>query len=186
MELTEEEKLISRSKNDSEAFGELYDNYHSQIYGYILKRTGNIAIAEDITSDTFFKALDNLSKFRWQGYSFSSWLYRIANNCIIDHYRKASKEDKVTQSEVLNLNSSSDNSASTELIAMQDEFEKNQQYVQIHKAIMELPINYQEVISLRYFENKKVNEIASIVDKPEGTVKSLISRGMDMLSEKLN
>jgi RNA polymerase sigma-70 factor (ECF subfamily) len=79
MNVEQERELVERAKSNREAFGELYDQYYSRIFGYVLKRTANIEVAEDVTSEVFFKALKNLRQFRWRGVPFSSWLYRIAN-----------------------------------------------------------------------------------------------------------
>jgi len=63
MDLEQEKELVERAKNDAEAFGELYDQYYSKIFGYVLRRTASIDIAQDITSEVFFKALKNLGQF---------------------------------------------------------------------------------------------------------------------------
>ena len=72
MELEQEKQLVGRAKNDPVAFGELYDRYYSRILGYIIKRTANIELAQDITSEVFFKALNNLHKFHWRDIPFSA------------------------------------------------------------------------------------------------------------------
>lgn len=89
MDLDQEKQLVERAKNDTEAFGELYDQYYSQIFGYILRRTASIGIAQDVTSEVFFKVLKNLGQFRWRGTPFSSWLYRIAAHEIANYFRKS-------------------------------------------------------------------------------------------------
>ena len=81
MDLEQEKELVERAKNDTEAFGKLYDRHYSQIFGYVLRRTASIEIAQDVTSEVFFKALKNLGQFHWRGTPFPSWLYRIAVNC---------------------------------------------------------------------------------------------------------
>jgi DNA-directed RNA polymerase specialized sigma subunit, sigma24 homolog len=70
MDLSEEKELVERARRDPEVFGELYDRYYSQIFGYVLKRVANIEIAQDITSEVFFKALKNLGQFKWRNISF--------------------------------------------------------------------------------------------------------------------
>ena len=88
MNLNEKKELIERAKRDPEAFGKIYDENYPKIFGYILKRVANLDIAQDITSETFLKALRNLWKFHWQNISISAWLYRIANNEIANYFRK--------------------------------------------------------------------------------------------------
>ena len=92
MDLSEEKELVEKAQRDPEAFGELYDQYYSPIFGYVLKRVANIETAEYITSEVFFKTLKNLGQFRWQNISFSFWLYRIATNQITDYFRKSKHE----------------------------------------------------------------------------------------------
>lgn len=91
MNSNDEKELIKRAQKESEAFAKLYDKYYPQIFGYILKRVANLEIAQDVTSETFLKALKNLWKFRWKNISISSWLYRIANNEIANYFRKKQK-----------------------------------------------------------------------------------------------
>jgi RNA polymerase sigma-70 factor (ECF subfamily) len=88
MNVEQERELVERAKNNTEAFGELYDRYYSQIFGYVLKRTASIEVTQDVTSEVFFKALKNLRQFRWRGVPFSSWLYRIATNEIANYFTK--------------------------------------------------------------------------------------------------
>ncbi|MCL0091864.1 sigma-70 family RNA polymerase sigma factor [Dehalococcoidales bacterium] len=92
MNLEQEKELVERAKNDAEAFGELYEQYYPQIFGYVLRRTASIEIAQDITSEVFFKTLKNLGQFRYPGFPFSSWLYRIATNEITNYFRKNKRE----------------------------------------------------------------------------------------------
>ncbi|MCD6550128.1 sigma-70 family RNA polymerase sigma factor, partial [bacterium] len=91
MSLDDEKDLIKKAQKEPEAFGKFYDKYYPQIFGYILKRVVDLEIAQDITSETFFKALKNLWKFRWKNISFCAWLYRIANNEIANYFRKNKK-----------------------------------------------------------------------------------------------
>lgn len=74
MDLEQEKHLIEKAKGDANAFGGLYDQYYARIFGYVLRTTANIPIAEDITSEVFFKALKNIAKFNWRGIPFSAWL----------------------------------------------------------------------------------------------------------------
>ena len=88
MDLEQEKGLVERARKDAEAFGELYDLYYPKVFGYILRRTASVEIAQDITSEVFFKVLKNPGQFCWRGIPFSSWLYRIATNEIASYFRK--------------------------------------------------------------------------------------------------
>ena len=180
MDLEQEKELVERAKNDTEAFGKLYDRYYSQIFGYVLRRTASIEIAQDVTSEVFLKTLKNLGRFRWRGTPLSSWLYRIAAHEIANYFRK-SKHRQLCLEEISDSISISNVSAETELIEAEAELKRHEEFLTLHQSISKLSVKYQEVITLRFFENKKVKEIGEILDKREGTVKSLLHRGLEKL-----
>jgi len=150
MNLEQEKVLVDRAKNDPNAFGELYDEYYTKIFGYILKRTANIEVAQDVTSEVFFKALKNIGKFHWRGVPFSSWLYRIATNEITNSF-KGDKRRQVLMEEASDLVNLSDPSPEVEIARAEDELQKHKEFLALHEAIAKLPIKYQEVITLRFF-----------------------------------
>ena len=180
MNVEQERELVERAKNNTEAFGELYDQYYSQIFGYVLKRTANIDVAQDVTSEVFFKAFKNLRQFQWRGVPFSSWLYRIATNEIANYFTK-NKPWQLSLEEVSNSISSSDPWAETELLQAEAELRRREDFLTLHENISKLQLKYQEVIVLRYFEDKQLKEIGEILGKREGTVKSLLHRGLEKL-----
>ena len=83
-----EKALVERAKKEPEAFGILFDKYYDQIYRYILHRTADKDLADDLTADTFHKALEKLWRYNWMNLPFSAWLYRIAINEVRGYYRK--------------------------------------------------------------------------------------------------
>ena len=180
MNLEQEKALVERAKGDTKAFGELYEQYYSRIFGYILRRTASIEVAQDVTSEVFFKALKNLGQFHWRGVPFSSWLYRIATNEIADYFRK-SKSWQFSLEEVSNPISFSNPSTETELLQAEAELKRYEDFLALHENVSKLPLKYQEVIVLRFFEAKQLKEIGEIMGKREGTVKSLLHRGLEKL-----
>jgi RNA polymerase sigma-70 factor (ECF subfamily) len=88
----DEQTLVEAAKADPARFEELYDRYVGRVYGFVSRRVGNRAAAEDITSAVFEQALVNLPKFEWRGAPFSAWLIRIAANALTDHWRRTSCE----------------------------------------------------------------------------------------------
>jgi len=184
MDLEQEKDLLERAKSDTAAFGELYDQYYPQILGYVLKRTASIESAHDITSEVFFKALNNLHKFHWRGIPFSAWLYRIANNEIANHFRRNGHR-KLGFDVISNSIAYSEPSSESEMLAAQAELKKHEDFLALHKNIAQLPARYQEVIVLRFFENKRIREVADILGKREGTVKSLLHRGLEKLRKAM-
>jgi RNA polymerase sigma-70 factor (ECF subfamily) len=173
MNLELEKDLIERAKYSSEAFGELYDMYYDRIFGYALKRSADIDSAKDITSEVFFKALKNIGKFRWQGVPFSHWLYRIANREIINHHNSRRREAN------FETEYKSDMTESQHTIKTYDE------YLDLHRYLSKLSSKHQEVLALRYFEDLSMTEISQILQKPEGTVKSMLHRAIDNLRKMM-
>jgi len=194
MELSREKELIKKAKKNPEVFGKLYEEHYSKIFDYILKRTADLEIAQDITSETFFKALKKLWQFRWRNMSFSAWLYRIANNEIANHFRKNKKRpislDKLLEKDFYPASKFlvwgepvALHNPETEFLEAQEKLKKHQDFLKIQEKIAKLPIKYQEVITLRFFEKKKIKEIAKILGKKEGTIKSLLHRGLEKLKK---
>jgi len=178
--MEKEKEFIEKAKKDPEAFGKLYDEYYSRIFGYILKRVAHFEVAQDITSETFFQALKKLWQFRWQNVPFSAWLYRIASNNIANYFRKNKyKTISLEQiSEPITVRN-----PSMEIFEAEERLKKHQDFLKIQEKILQLPLVYQEVITLRFFEKKKIREIGEILGKKEGTVKSLLHRGLEKLRE---
>jgi RNA polymerase sigma-70 factor (ECF subfamily) len=184
MDLEQERQLVEKAKYNIDAFGTLYDIYYSGIFGYILHRTANVEDAQDITSQTFLKALNNIKQFKWRGISFSSWLYRIASNEIADQYRIRKKRHDCSR-EFFKLMDIKSSSVENDVIQAEEELKRHQDYLRVQAKIAGLPVKYQEVIALRFFENKDILEICEILGKPEGTVKSLLHRGLEKLRKAL-
>ncbi|MFC1865377.1 RNA polymerase sigma factor [Chloroflexota bacterium] len=178
--LDQERILVERAKNDKEAFAELYDKYCSQILGYVIKRTANIEVAQDVTSQVFFKAYKNIGQFQWRGVPFSSWLYKIASNEITNHFRERKRRRQYLEN---NYDSevTPNPSPESELAQAQEDLQKYEEFLSVHENISKLSFKYQEVITLRYFEHKQLKDIGVILGKNEGTVKSLLYRGLKKL-----
>ncbi|MFC1958771.1 RNA polymerase sigma factor [Chloroflexota bacterium] len=180
MDLEQEKQLVEKAKGDANAFGSLYELYYLNIFGYVLRRTANIQVAEDVTSEVFFKALKNIAKFNWRGIPFSAWLYRIATNEIASYFRHG-KKSQVRWENIAESDMDSIPSSEEELLEAETELKRYEQYLALHESIYRLDIKYQDVITLRFFENKQINEISEILGKREGTVKSLLHRGLKKL-----
>src|SRR5882757_4361964 len=181
MDLQEEKQLIEKARHDPVAFGILYDTYYLPISNYLLHRMSRVDVAQDITSEVFFKAMTKLHTFSWRNISFSSWLYKIANNEIKMYYRK--KERKFFSLEFLfeqhHFEPSDSTDIEQEYIAVEAELVRNKQFKEMQKHLLNLPLIYQEVLVLRFFEEKSMAEISEITGKNLNTVKSLLSRGKE-------
>lgn len=182
-----EQELVERAKTDPEAFGCLFDTYYPPILRYCIKRTGDMAMAEDITAETFVKAYKNIDRFEWQGVSISAWFYKIATNEIRSYFRK-SRYTTTSLDELLEQTGfelASDEDVHQELVDAQDQLARDARFIEAQQCLATLSLRYQEVIALRYIERKKISEIALILGKREGTVKSLLSRGIVKLRARL-
>jgi RNA polymerase sigma-70 factor (ECF subfamily) len=185
MDLSEEEELVNRAQKDPDAFAKLYDQYYPRIFGYVLRRSANLEAAQDITSETFLKALGKLWQFQWRNVSFSSWLYKIATNEINQYFRKAEYKKSVSLEELQERGFEllSPHDPENELIEAQEKLKQHQDFLEIQKKITKLPAKYQEVIALRFFEKEQIGKIAEILGKKEGTIKSLLHRAVEKLRE---
>ena len=183
----DEEQLLKDIENDPQQFGQLYEAFHNRIFGYVYRRTTNYEAAKDITAETFLKAYVNIGKFKWRNVSVVYWLYRIATNELNKYFNSSRYMPHSLNriQEEYGIDITDNTNAETESIRMQDELQKHQDFLEINDRIKKLDVKYQEVIALRFFEQKSLNEISIILDKKEGTVKSLLSRGIEKLKQEL-
>lgn len=183
-DLENERKLVEQAKSDPQSFGMLYELNYDQIFNYVLRRTGSVHAAQDLTAETFFKALKNIHNFKWQNVPFSAWLFRIAINEINLMHRKGGyKPISLNGLKDKGFEPISDNDMEEEMINAQRSLERHAQYLLARKSLELIPEKYREVISLRFFADKQLLEIAQILGKPEGTVKSLLHRGLEKLKK---
>jgi len=164
----------------------LYDTYCKEIFHYVLTRTGDVEIAGDIASEVFFKAHRSLWRFRFTGVPIGAWLFKIAGNEVTSYYRKQ-KYTPLCLEAVLKKSGgippALKGDLEEEILAAQEIVNQNKAYLKVKDLLFKLPKKYQEVIVLHYMEEKSIPEIAFILDKKEGTVKSLISRGIAKLKK---
>jgi len=181
MDSDKEKKILEQSKTNPLDFEEIFDSYYPRIFRYILYRTGNPDIAKDISAETFYKALNKINTYNSDRGSFSAWVYKIANNEINYYFRKK-KYEPASYNAAIEEGGFAEPQAKVdienEFIEVQEEMAKNKDFLQICEAIKNIPQIYQEVITLRFLENKKISEISMILDKKEGTIKSILSRGI--------
>jgi RNA polymerase sigma-70 factor (ECF subfamily) len=174
--------LVKKAQHNREAFGELYEIHYQRIFNYALKRTASVQLSLDITSVTFLKAMNQIGKYRWRDIPFVAWLYRIASNEINDHYRREGKRN-VSIDQIAEL--ADDTDYADEVNQAEEELSKHEEFLLLHKKLAELPVMYQEVIVLKFFEKKKIKDMVQILGKKEGTIKSLLHRGIEKLREKM-
>lgn len=180
MTLQEERDLLLRIQSDRREFGTLFTHFYKPIFGYLYRRTGDYDLSKDMAAETFLKACLKIDSFVWREVSISSWLYRIATNEVNGYFRKK-KYRALMVDRILNAALPKQLDSEEERLALELELKGQENFILIQQKLKQLNTRYQEVIALRYFENKDNREIGCILNKPEGTVKSLLSRGLEKL-----
>jgi RNA polymerase sigma-70 factor, ECF subfamily len=174
---TEQENIqIQKAQQDVAMFEPLYDCYYLPIFYYVSKRTENRDLAGEITSIVFLKAIENIKKYTFQGLPFSSWLFRIAQNTLIDTYRK----DKLQR--IVDFSSEC-----LESVAMEVESgETEARYEAVMKLIPELSEEEISLLELRYFEQRKFKEISEILTITEQSARVKVHRLIVKIKGMLN
>jgi RNA polymerase sigma-70 factor, ECF subfamily len=169
--------LVDRAQQgDRGALEELYLIHFDRIYSYLHVSVGNRHDAEDLTTQTFLKMLESIGKFRWQSAPFSAWLFRIAHNLAMDHFRATRRwqpEEEVPEPEP-------DESTSAEANALQSIGRKS-----MMELIEDLSPEQQQVLTLKFLFNFANAEAATILGKSEGAIKSLQHRALASLQKQI-
>ncbi|MFH1085047.1 MAG: sigma-70 family RNA polymerase sigma factor [Chloroflexota bacterium] len=176
MAVSDEPSLLTRALTyDGAALGELYEQYAPKIYTYILYQVGDDRLAEDLTANVFRKMLDAVRASKGWQQSFTSWLYRIAHNVVVDHYRRARNTESLPLDE--RLASGTDDPVAT--------VERRLSREDIKQALLCLTLDQREVIALKFFEGFSNLETAHVMGKTEGAIKSLQYRALGALRRQL-
>ena len=168
-------RLVERAiRGDFAAFGELYGVYLDRIYRYVFYQVKDKMTAEDVTEEVFLKAWKAIKSCRGKERTFSSWLYRIAHNNVIDIFRSQRKKWTVDMETVAELNQPS------------VEIETELDHQEILNSLTDLPPNQRQVIILKFIEGLDNFEIERIIGKSQGAIRVLQTRALAKLREKLN
>jgi RNA polymerase sigma-70 factor, ECF subfamily len=164
----DERALVERAKYDPGAFGELYDRHFLQIYKFVYSRVRDQAMAEDVTSDVFMKALRSIGRYQDTGRPISAWLYQIAMNAVADRFRAARATEDIDEQRDL----SAGGPALEQIAAQRDELRR------IWAIVETLPKQQRMAMVLKFQEDMKIEDIAGVMGKTSGAVKLLIHRGV--------
>ncbi len=176
--MLDEELVVQRAKkNDPNAFAELYEEYFEKIYRYIAVKIGDREEAEDLTQQVFLKAHGSISSFKWKGVPFSSWLYRIAHNQIVDYLRKKTKQPETLNDEIPVMDKEENNP--DKLV------ERRMELQQVLEAAKQLTEAQREVISLRFSAELPTARVAEIMGKSQGAIKALQHSAIAALRKSL-
>lgn len=169
-------RLVERAQGgDRDALEDLYLIHFDRIYSYLHMSVGNRHDAEDLTTQTFLKMLESIKRFRWQSAPFSAWLFRIAHNLAMDHFRATRR---VHPEE--NVPEPNDAELSAEAEAMQAIGRES-----MLDMVEDLSGEQRQVLTLKFVFNFSNAEAATILGKSEGAVKSLQHRALVALQKKL-
>ncbi|MDE0086208.1 MAG: sigma-70 family RNA polymerase sigma factor [Candidatus Poribacteria bacterium] len=184
LSLLDEKELIKRTqKGESEAFNPLVNKYRQKIYNLIYQRVHNRETAEDICQEVFLKAWKALPNFKGQS-AFYSWLYKIAINCSTDFLRKQNKQSVVSWEE---LPSSAEEILQTtqKHLSLNQILEKKEFEYIVDEAVRQLPTGQRRVFYLRYAEELPIKDIASRLNRSEGTIKTHLHHAHRKLRDML-
>ncbi len=172
--------LVKKAKagREPEAFGQLYDEYVDQIFRYVYYKVGDFAEAQDLTGQTFLKAFENIDSYEMRDVAFSSWLYRIAHNLVVDHFRRESKRENVPIDDQPPTVSDRGNPVETVMADMESE--------RLYRAMQKLTHNQREVLVLKFIDNLSNSQVAEIMGISVGAVKSTQKRGLLSLNRILS
>lgn len=162
-------------QGDSEAFGLLYDHYHGSVYRFLFYRTRSSTLAEDLTSETFFRALRSMTGFRWQGKDFGAWLMTIARNLATDHFKAGRTRLELATEDMGAHDDSTEGPEAAVLASLTNEI--------LLQALTELPAEQRDCLVMRFLQGMSIAETAAVLGRSDGAVKQLQLRGVRNLAK---
>lgn len=159
-----------------DAIGALYDQHHESIFRYVWLRVGDRQLAEDLTGDVFLRMLDALPSYRSIGLPFRAWLYRIAHNLLVDHFRRSKRRASTPIEAAEDRPNEVDTASSAERKLLVE---------RVNHALAALDAPQREVMALRFVNGLSLQETAQAMGKSEAAVKSLQHRGLVTLRQSL-
>jgi RNA polymerase sigma-70 factor (ECF subfamily) len=165
----DERALVERARTDSSAFAELYRRYLPRVHAFAYRRTGDVEVAEDITSAAFERALRNLGSFRWQGGGFGPWLFRIASNELADHYRRTGRAASTRAAAAVSLHAETPRDPA-------DELDARDAVTELLAAMDRLSPRYQRALELRFLAGLTPDEAAAALGTSKATMAVVVHR----------
>ncbi len=162
---------------DMAAFGDLFDRYYDVVFRYVLFRTGDRSLAEDLTQETFVRALRRISSVSYQGRDIGAWFVTIARNLIFDHVKSSRYRLEQTTSEIVELSPSTGGPEQEVLDGATND--------ELLRCVRKLNPDQQECIMLRFMQGLSVAETAARTGRNEGAIKALQHRAVRRLAQLL-
>lgn len=163
---------------DAEAFGQLYDHYAPGVYRFVLYRVQSRALAEDLTSETFMRALRSIQKFTWQGKDFGAWLTTIARNLVTDHFKSGRSRLEIVSDDVPDRRSVLAQPETDVLAHLTNEA--------LYAAVSRLSDEQRDCILMRFIQGLSIAETAAALDRSEGAIKQLQLRAVRALAKLID
>jgi RNA polymerase sigma-70 factor, ECF subfamily len=160
---------------DSEAFGLLYDHYQPAVYRFLFYRTRSVQLAEDLTSETFFRALRSMNNFRWQGKDFGAWLMTIARNLATDHFKAGRTRLELTTEDMSAHDDATEGPEAAVLAGLTNEV--------LLTALKSLPDEQRDCLIMRFLQGMSIAETAAVLGRSDGAIKQLQLRGVRNLAK---
>lgn len=168
--------LVDRAREgEPDAFADLYDRYVDRVYRFVLYRvSGDVALAEDITSEVFVRALRKIKTFTWQGRDVGAWFVTIARNLVLDHFKSGRFRLEMVGADI-------GEQTREGVVDPEDQALSRVTQGDLYKAIQQLGTEQQEVIYWRFLQGYSVAEAAAAMDKTDGAIKALQYRAVKAL-----
>lgn len=160
---------MEAAQADPARFVEVYERYVDRIYAFVSRRTASRAAAEDITSQVFEQALRAIARFEWRGVPVSAWLFRMASNALADHWRERAREAPEAPPDLPDSR----------------ELEDIERRIALYRHVERLPDLQQQVIRMRFVEEKSIRDVAAALNRSEGAVKQLQLRALENLRKSM-
>jgi RNA polymerase sigma-70 factor, ECF subfamily len=167
--------LTLAQQGDGEAFGQIYDAYVGQVYRYLYYRLGSQPLAEDLTSETFLRALRRIDSFSWQGRDICAWFITIARNLVADHYKSSRFRLEVSTADMLDADRADD--------GIEQEVLDNLDNQALLAAVRQLKPEQRECVVLRFLQGLSVAETAAAMGRSDGAIKQLQLRAVRALAK---
>lgn len=171
------ELVAAAQQGDQNAFGQLYDRYVDVVFRFILFRVSDRPLAEDLTSETFLRALRRISSVSYQGRDVGAWFVTIARNLVLDHVKSSRYRLEMTTADILD-SSADDRGPEHEVV-------ERATAAELMRCVAQLGHDQQECITLRFMQGMSVSETAAVMGRNEGAVKALQHRAVRRLAQLL-
>ncbi|MBI4316320.1 MAG: sigma-70 family RNA polymerase sigma factor [Chloroflexi bacterium] len=168
-----EARLVQRAvSGDADAFARLYDSYADRVFRFVAIRVSDARLAEDVTAQAFLKAWENLDRYEWRDVPFGAWLFRIARNLVIDHYR--TRKEQASLDEVVEQPAPAPD--------VDAQIDMGRMIAQLHAAMHTLTDDQRQVLVMKFMDGLTTEEIARHMGKQPGAIRALQMRGLQALA----